>query len=137
MQTFVPVADFVGSARALDYRRLGKQRVEAHQLLLLILGETERTGWRNHPAARMWWPWPDALAAYFNACVDEWVDRGYRNTMTRRIVPDGYALPDWWGGPIHDAHRATLLRKDPEFYGRYGWTVDPRLPMIWPTTRGE
>ena len=33
MQTFLPVADFVESARMLDYKRLGKQRVEGMQLL--------------------------------------------------------------------------------------------------------
>ena len=33
MQTFLPVADFVESAKMLDYKRLGKQRVEGMQLL--------------------------------------------------------------------------------------------------------
>jgi len=32
MQTFLPYADFKESAQCLDYRRLGKQRVEAKQI---------------------------------------------------------------------------------------------------------
>lgn len=39
MQTFLPYADFSMSAKCLDYRRLGKQRVEAMQILNAIRGE--------------------------------------------------------------------------------------------------
>ena len=37
MQTFLPYPDFVKSAQCLDYRRLGKQRVEAKQILEINL----------------------------------------------------------------------------------------------------
>ena len=33
MQTFLPTSNFAESAKYLDYRRLGKQRVEVLQLL--------------------------------------------------------------------------------------------------------
>ena len=33
MQTFLPYADFLASAKALDQKRLGKQRVETIQVL--------------------------------------------------------------------------------------------------------
>lgn len=33
MQTFLPYANFEASAKVLDYKRLGKQRVEAKQIL--------------------------------------------------------------------------------------------------------
>ena len=33
MQTFLPYADFAQSAKVLDMKRLGKQRVEVLQLL--------------------------------------------------------------------------------------------------------
>ena len=51
MQTFLPYPDFTASAAALDPRRLGKQRVEALQVLrgLTVAGY----GWRHHPAVRM------------------------------------------------------------------------------------
>jgi len=36
MQTFLPYKDFVKSVRCLDNKRLGKQRVEAYQILLTL-----------------------------------------------------------------------------------------------------
>lgn len=52
MQAFLPFPGFADSARALDARRLGKQRVETIQVLrgLTVPGY----GWRHHPAAAMW-----------------------------------------------------------------------------------
>ena len=54
MQTFLPYTDFIKSAKCLDYKRLGKQRVEAKQILNILLGETTKAGWTNHPAVLMW-----------------------------------------------------------------------------------
>lgn len=53
MQTFLPYPDFERSAAALDYRRLGKQRIEAYQILQTLQNPEQRS-WRNHPAVRMW-----------------------------------------------------------------------------------
>jgi len=50
VQTFLPYTDFIKSAKCLDYKRLGKQRVEAKQILNILLGETTKAGWTNHPA---------------------------------------------------------------------------------------
>jgi hypothetical protein len=50
MQTFLPVANFKESAKILDYRRLGKQRVEARQILNALQGKSK--GWANHPATK-------------------------------------------------------------------------------------
>ena len=52
MQTFLPFPDYIQSARALDYKRLGKQRVEALQILNTLTGRSE--GWSQHPAVKMW-----------------------------------------------------------------------------------
>ena len=43
MQTFLPFPDFHESAACLDMRRLGKQRVEAMQILRTITGLS--SGW--------------------------------------------------------------------------------------------
>ena len=51
----LPYTDFIKSAKCLDYKRLGKQRVEAKQILNILLGETTKTGWRNHPSVLMWY----------------------------------------------------------------------------------
>ena len=54
MQTFLPDKSFVNSSRILDYRRLGKQRVEARQIYNILIGNTKSNAWRNHPAVLMW-----------------------------------------------------------------------------------
>ena len=53
MQTFVPYPDCKLTAECLDYRRLGKQRVEAMQIINCLEG-TGSTHWTRHPAVRMW-----------------------------------------------------------------------------------
>ena len=62
MQTFLPYDDFVLSLDCLDYRRLGKQRVEAMQLLNAM--KREKGGWINHPATKMWRGYEKALTEY-------------------------------------------------------------------------
>lgn len=121
----------MASARCLDDRRLGKQRVEAMQVLNALRNPANR--WRRHPTVRMWAGYEDALAAYMNACIDEWVRRGFVNRMQLAMVRASYVLPPWFGDArLHASHRAALLRKQPEFYGRYGWTEDPASPYFWP-----
>ena len=66
MQTFLPHESFKKSLKVLDWRRLGKQRVEAHQVLNVLLGRTETKGWVNHPITRMWDGYEPALQLYFN-----------------------------------------------------------------------
>jgi hypothetical protein len=62
MQTFLPYPDFSGSALVLDVKRLGKQRVEAIQVLrgLVVPGY----GWPHHPAVKMWQGYEEALVRY-------------------------------------------------------------------------
>jgi hypothetical protein len=135
MQTFLPVADFAESARILDTSRLGKQRVEAYQIIRTLDGVTK--GWRNHPAVKMWRGYEPALLEYGVAICDEWDRRGYPDTVREKMAAhhrDGpVVLPPWLGDEaLHASHRSNLLRKDPEFYGRYGWTEPPDLPYFWP-----
>lgn len=136
MQTFVPYDTFASSAMCLDYRRLGKQRVETYQLLRANLDIT--IGWKNHPAARMWRNNINGLIAYGVVMCDEWTKRGYKDTTKEKILAFGYAdsgdLPSWWGDPdIHSSHRSNLLRKDPDWYLQWGWDDDPAAPYVWPS----
>jgi len=131
MQTFLPYPHFVRCAQVLDFRRLGKQRVEARQILksLQVGG-----GWKNHPAVRMWRGYEDILIHYGNEMLREWVRRGYRNTMPLLEIRDGYSeYPSWIGDDaFHASHRSNLLRKDPVWYGQFGWAERDDLPYIWP-----
>ena len=56
MQTFMPYADIDKSVRCLDYRRLGKQRVEAMQTYNQIT--KGKGGYPHHPVNRMWENYP-------------------------------------------------------------------------------
>jgi len=130
MNTFLPYADFNASARCLDYRRLGKQRVESFQILNTI---ENGGGWRHHPCVKMWIGYENALILYMNACILEWVKRGYKNTMKLIDVKQA-VMPLWLGDErLHSSHRSNLLRKFPEFYEKYGWKEPLILKYFWPT----
>lgn len=116
VNTFVVSRDVRECARALDWRRLGKQRVEAVQIYKALTDE-QRRGWSNHPATLMWKGHEDALAMYANAMIDHWIERGYKNTMPRLPHEPNPAFPWWWTyEPLAMSHRASLNRKDPTFY---------------------
>ncbi|SFT95259.1 MSMEG_6728 family protein [Arthrobacter sp. ov118] len=147
MQTFLPFPDFQQSAAALDRVRLGKQRVEALQILrALVIPEY---GWRSHPAVRMWMGHVPALTMYGLAMVDEWTARGGEDTTREKIMefapqaahPDYAAkipMPPWLGEPdFHLSHRSRLIAKDPRFYTKAFPDTDPDLEYVWPEPRHE
>lgn len=132
MQTFLPYADFEKSANVLDWRRLGKQRVESMQILNSL-----RTGggWKNHPAVKMWRGYETALTVYMNTMITEWIRRGYNNTMKIVCVNSNVEMPPWFGDDtFHASHRSNLLRKAPKYYEQFGWSEPCNLPYVWPVT---
>ncbi len=143
VNTFIIVPDIHQTARMLDDKRLGKQRVEAKQLIDVLerydsSGSCEG-GWSNHPALRSWKGYTNALKAYFNIMVEEWIRRGFKNTMHIYPVdyrnfhiikcrfdgktaqfetqPNCYSYPFWIAfPPLYMSHQAALCRKNPEYY---------------------
>lgn len=148
MQTFLPYPDFAASAAVLDDRRLGKQRVEALQVLRAVTWTTY--GWKRHPAVRMWASYPDGIAAYGIAVCAEWTGRGRPDTCAATISSDLAdagrpaprtqaqlarlrELPEWLGDErVHRSHRSALVRKDPGFYGPLFPDADPDEGYFWP-----
>ncbi|MFJ3202859.1 MSMEG_6728 family protein [Streptomyces sp. NPDC086989] len=149
MQTFLPYPSFDASAAALDQRRLGKQRVEAVQVLrgLIVPGY----GWRRHPAVRMWAGYEEALVRYGLEICAAWTAAGRADTCAVTLVQDFTAgqsgrgprsqeqlaadgdLPPWLGTPdFHRSHQSALVRKDPAFYREYFPDVPDDLPYVWP-----
>lgn len=145
--TFRPYADHRRTASVLDYRRLGKQRVEAIQIagaaLSYLTGESG--GWTNHPVVRMWAgrsnPYLDHacgqihladLLDYYEVVSSEWRRRGYNHQMNYRVLPLYSILEDsrfvWadhplpWGPYEELVQKHILLRKDPEWYGQF-WRI--------------
>jgi hypothetical protein len=141
VQTFLPFPDFSESARALDTARLGKQRVEALQVLRAIV--LPSYGWQTHPAMLMWRGYVPALTRYALDMTDEWTARGHADT-TRPLIEEfapeaaaGAALstPSWLGREdLHLSHRSNLVRKAPAFYSPLFPGVPDDLPYVWPGT---
>ena len=142
MQTFLPYPDFKASAQALDYRRLGKQRVETFQLLNAIRGVDKygepkiHKGWVNHPAAVMWRQYVPALALYGVTMCEEWIRRGYNDSLREKLVKisqTGETVYPYWLGDeaFHLSHQSNLLRKDRDFYHSQFAGVPDNLPYIW------
>lgn len=137
MQTFLPYRSFEKSAAYLDNKRLGKQRVECLQILKAL---TEPDyGWKNHPATKMWRGYERDLANYGLAICEEWIRRGFKDTCYQKIeaIRDQQELrtdyPAWLGDEkFHASHRSNLIRKDPEFYGKWAWDEPDYLPYVWP-----
>jgi hypothetical protein len=147
MQTFVPFADFDESARVLDDRRLGKQRVETLQIMRALTIPTY--GWQNHPVTRMWRGYRAALMDYQEATCAEWVRRGFGDTCLEKTLDDlatapadldayigeTFERPPWLADEsIMISHRSNLLRKYPEFYAPLFPDVPPDLDYVWPVT---
>ena len=141
MQTFLPYESFNKSASVLDWRRLGKQRVEGMQIIKAITGEKRLDGkpykgWINHPASVMWKPYPEALKHYTNIMITEWMRRGYNNNMEIYDV-NNMVKPHWLGKEeFHSSHRANLLRKDREYYSQFNWKENPENPYVWHDKEG-
>jgi hypothetical protein len=152
LQTFLPYPDFAASAQALDQRRLGKQRVEALQVLRALT--TPGYGWRHHPAVRMWRGHSEALGTYGVTICRTWYSRGFADTCELQLreelarvgvaaprsqeeLAEAGALPPWLGDPaLHRSHQSSLLRKDPDFYRPLFPDVPDDLPYVWPVRSG-
>lgn len=162
MQTFLPYPDYQRTADVLDSARRWKQCIEARQLVNALeqgplcrydLAERRfvygpivgsrppagfayrKTPWYGHPAAVMWRGRVESLKRYHDVML---------STVLRLRTHDVKAFglygadpaatpPDWLGREsFHRSHRSNLLRKDPVFYGRYGWTEPNDLEYVWP-----
>jgi len=123
VNTFITYSDLKKNFKILDYKRLGKQRLEAKQILNVLEGKQE--GYKNHPIVKMWQDHIPGLKVYLNYCIDEWVSRGYNNTMQKETidlsendVDNEIDLLPWWcfNKQVQNTHKASLIRKDPDYY---------------------
>lgn len=148
MQTFLPYPDFEQSARTLDAKRLGKQRVETIQVVRALT--RPGCGWAHHPAVLMWRGNEEALGRYGFACCEVWTELGFGDTCALTIATDlrtvgiaevrtqeelaaAGALPPWLGDEeLHLSHRSALVRKDPEHYRPLFPDTPDDLPYVWP-----
>jgi hypothetical protein len=138
MQTFLPYESIDKVVKCLDDKRLGKQRIEAIQIARALLNISE--GWKNHPAVKMWKGYEAYLVIeYLKKVMDEWKNRGYKNTkceihyeqLIQLIDLKTYKKPEWLNEKFCISHQSNLLRKKPEYYKKY-FNVQDDLEYIWP-----
>lgn len=141
MQTFLPYPSFYQSAWALDQKRLGKQRVEAKQILMIITGDTKHwkrpNAWCHHPAVLMWVGYEYALRQYGEMICRVWIERGCKDRLldyfTRKIPMFEVPMPPWLGNPkLHKSHQSNLIAKYPDWYSQFDWDVEPGRQYWWP-----
>ena len=131
MQTFLPYSDYKLSLSVLDYRRAGKQRLEAKQIYDILMGKKSK--YYNHACIRMWRGYSNALAEYYNVALQEWAKRGYKNIKLKPIEIIGKTIyPKWLGREdFHSAYRSALLAKKFDFYKQYGWKEKAEINYSW------
>lgn len=152
MQTFLPFSSYKETAKVLDYRRLGKQRVETWQILNVLLqlkkNPAAKLAWMNHPIVRAWQNYEYQLCKYGIEICKEWVRRGYKDTMLSRFENLLFELAFCWhknkgnlnnhkpkwlkNEKILKSHRAALLFKDFDYYKQFNWKEKPKLDYVWP-----
>lgn len=140
MQTFLPYSSFEESAKVLDMRRLGKQRVEVLQLLNSIQkvkANLPIRGWKNHPCRKMWHNYSNALVEYGLVICTEWIKRGYKDTCYGKIKAhynpaDHNDLPKFIGDEeFHLSHKSMLIQKKPKYYKAFWPDVPDNIEYVW------
>ena len=122
VNTFLVHQDFKIAVKILDNRRLGKQRVEARQLIDTIdklkSGQADKKiSWSNHPITLSWINHVDSLKLYFNCVVQEWINRGFNNNYELFELSDNIIHPYWiYNKKIHYSMMSQLVQKDSEYY---------------------
>ncbi len=138
MIIFLPDQSYFECAKILDYKRLGKQRVEARWLLQELQKENSR--FKNHPLYKMFDGYQYMVISYGIAICEEWLNRGYKDTLLNWFLDqdqENYDDSDpWWifDERIYSSHRTKLITKDPVYYSKFGWSEipDPNCSYYWP-----
>ena len=143
MQIFL-ISSFEETAHILDYRRLGKQRVEAKQIietLYKLNSGLSKIAWSKHPAVLMWEGYTKSLAKYGMILCKEWTSRGYKDSLFpwfyENYINDQTEerLPKWFGDErVFLSHKSNLIRKFPEYYRKFWPYLPDNLPYYWPVS---
>lgn len=159
MQTFLPSANPVITARWLDSKRLNKQILECYQILNVLSGKSPTGGWRNHPAVLMWRGFERGLWSYVQAMILEARSRGIKtenneanlNRLKDQCWEDwGNNAPSFWNDNnklmrVTTTHKASLFDKDPMYYSKFSYAKNsfynqpccPTCKYYWVTHEGR
>jgi hypothetical protein len=155
MQTFVMYHSIPKTMRDLDQQRLGKQRVEAKQILSALEAQgDEDAAWGNHPAVQMWLGYEPALILYGLFCCHEWrIVRKFNDSLWGHFadkakeygmlevdetcraanMPGDVEMPPWLANRwVLRSHRSKLMAKNPALYGKKYLGTPEDMPYLWP-----
>lgn len=144
VNTFVVSAN-PADVELLNNKHLNRQREEAILILDTIVNPTTAAKSRlNNPVVLMWRDHPDALRVYINHCIRAWRARGGNCKAEEFDVDETTVEWPWWHSweLFHLAHKCSLVRKKPEYYGPiFNLTDDERAWLdygyIWPHTLND
>ena len=99
-------------------------------------------GFVYHPAVLMWLGHEDSLKDYINVHIDEWIKRGFKNTINKYEIKGFPIQPPWtYDSYLHLTHKCNLLRKEleneePKHYQDMFdcKSLDIEMPYFWPYT---
>lgn len=139
MMTFLINSFFSETARCLDNKRLGCQRLESWIILRTNLELSN--GWKNHPITKAWKGYEWALCDYATTICLEWSKRGFKDNMYSKFVEiqnsiknNFFVYPRWIKDEkILSSHRAALLFKNYEWYKKFEWLEEPKIEYYWPS----
>jgi hypothetical protein len=151
MQTFITFRTFAKTAASLDMMRLGKQRVEALQILKALRSEGPTVG--NPHAYEMWRGYEECLVYYGLIVTHEWrIVRGFKDDtwgqfaeyaadygmlrtpdMVKEQSPVEVVYPPWMGEDwILRSHRSRLIEKMAHHYGEQFGATPENMQYLWP-----
>jgi hypothetical protein len=138
MQIYLPFSDFKINIKMLDEVTLGRQCNVATAFLEDIKKNKEQPKWQ--PGLAMWITHDTFLGFYAHRLFAEWKVLGYPDLWSSKVTALGYLKlsqqprkPWWWGhARFHESNKATLLRLDPQWYGRFLKNVDMADVPWWP-----
>ena len=138
----------IAAARVLDAKRLGKQRVEAIQVLRALTGARIRLapspcrrdvgGIRGGAGAlrarHLRGVVPTGQAdTCATTCHDLTRTTGIGTPRTQAELAAAGELPPWLGDDaFHRSHQSALVRKDPQHYRKFFADVPDDLEYVWP-----
>lgn len=131
MHIYIPLSDYVKSARILSNKHLRSNIKDAHQI---IHGKLP-----NMPCSMMWFGSTKSLKIYFNVMLSELKTRRHKHMFDLFGVGGVAQMPLWIGNPkVHVSHIVNLLRLDFPHYGEFFEIPQLDYPSgyYWPTPNG-
>lgn len=156
---WVPYASPQQSARCLSDDILNKLRTDCVRTIRGVKKHSLKkrdVGLLVEPAVKIWKANVLALTAYTVIVTNEARQRGFAVGVTdsflrnyaqeelvqvtnglknSRTIPQlcyEFNFPLWWGGKIHESHRAALLALYPDHFSKFDWPEKAKLDLFWP-----